>query len=119
MSEKTKSAIDPTAGQDWMTDLMKEMQASGFDSAARFSASWAEAMTEIGQEVLDFVSERVKEDMATQRALLSANSVSEFQKVQADFLRTAIEQYSQETSKLVQMGTDILPRIPGVVVTPD
>jgi hypothetical protein len=64
--------------------------------------SWQEIATEWGR----FVTDRLQRDMETQRAMLDCRSPSELLKVQTEFYQTAIQQYSEETMRLMQMMSE-------------
>lgn len=115
MSKKEKSArVDKS-----VMALVKDMQSAGFGSAAQFGTEWVEAMSDLGSEVLSFVSDRVKEDVNTQHALLHAKDIGEVQNIQAEFLQKAVDQYTSETGKLVEMSKELLPGFPGKVIMAD
>ncbi len=64
--------------------------------------SWQEIATEWGR----FVTDRLQKDIETQRAMLDCRSPSELMKVQTEFYQTAIQQYSEETMRLMQMMSE-------------
>lgn len=71
--------------------------------AGRMGTSWFERVADLGSEVTSFVADRIKEDVQTQHALLHCKSLPEVQKVQAEFLQKAFDQYRAETGKLIKM----------------
>lgn len=98
----------PIPGLESMPELAT-LQAFGFNSMTAFGTAWVEAMSEMGAEVLSFVADRIKEDVKTQHQLLHCKDVTELQKIQARFMKDAIEQYTAETGKLVQMSQLFFP----------
>lgn len=58
---------------------------------------------EMGAETVRFIWDRLQQDMATQRAMLSCTSLEEMQRIQAEFFRSAQEQYTAEASKVLEM----------------
>ncbi|WP_299547442.1 phasin family protein [uncultured Tateyamaria sp.] len=92
----TKIAGDVSALQDQSLKMMSQM-----------GLAWVEGMSDLGSEVLSFVADRIKEDVKTQHKMLHCKNVNELQNIQSEFLQTAIDQYTAETGKLVQMGQDI------------
>lgn len=98
---ETAQAADVTAS---MTDL----QRNGLGAAAWMSAAMFETVTALGNEVVQFVAERITEDVRTQHALMHCKDFSEMQRVQGEFLRKALEQYTAETGKLVQLGAGVM-----------
>ena len=71
--------------------------------AAWMGTAWFERVADLGSEVTSFVADRIKEDVQTQHALLHCKSLLEVQKVQAEFLQKAFDQYQAETGKLIKM----------------
>lgn len=100
----------PPEGPSRIMNDAAALQAYGFNAATGMGVAWVEALTDMGAEVLSFVAERIKEDVKTQHRLLHCRDVGEVQKIQAEFVQTAIEQYNAETGKLVEMSQSLLPR---------
>ena len=73
--------------------------------------AWIEAFGDVGSELAGFVAERIKEDVKTQHQMMHCKTPAELQKIQADFVRTAIEQYTAETGKLVQLNQAFLDKL--------
>lgn len=65
--------------------------------------AWFENLTNLGAEITTFVTERIKEDVQTQHALLHCKTISDVQHVQAQFMQKAFDQYQAETGKLIEM----------------
>lgn len=105
--EATASAEDTAASK--MASEVAALQDQGLRAMSQFGMAWAEGMSDMGSEVLSFVADRIKEDVATQHKLLHCKNVADFQKVQAEFMQKAIDQYTAETGKLVQMSQDLFP----------
>lgn len=81
-----------------------ELQKAGFGNLAGQNVAWLEGLGDMGAEFMNFLAERVKEDVKTQHELLHCKDVAEVQKIQSQFIQTAINQYQAETGKLMQMG---------------
>lgn len=58
---------------------------------------------EIFSESTRFVADRLQQDLATQKAMLSCKTPAELMKVQAEFYKTAMDQYSEEAALLFEM----------------
>lgn len=58
---------------------------------------WLESLTASGR----FIARRLEEDMKAQQALLACRSPEDVLRVQADYFRTAVAQYSAETGRVV------------------
>ncbi len=103
---KTEDVFSPAI------DFMKTMQDAGFNAKPGFGTAWFEAISNMGTEMLDFVAERVKNDVQTQHNLLHAKDISEVQHIQAQFFQKAMDDYAAEMAKLMDMGKDIAPNSP-------
>lgn len=63
------------------------------------TATWLKIMNESAE----FLAERLKKDLETQKAMLACKSPADLLKVQSDFYKTAIEHYTKETTRLFEM----------------
>ena len=86
-------AVAPTA------KIIEQVEQAGLGPLA-----WLEFLSDFNSEVLSFLAERVKEDVKTQHSILHCKNADEMRHLQAEFLQNAIEQYTAETGKLVEMG---------------
>ncbi|EPX80125.1 phasin family protein [Litoreibacter arenae] len=98
---------------------IQDVQQAGFKSASALGNAWAEALSNLGVEVFDFVAERVKEDVRTQHQLMHAKSLQEVQKIQGEFVQKALDQYSAETGRLVELSQAAMAKLPGTKIMPD
>ena len=87
---------------------LAEAQMAGVGSLAWMGTRWAETLSELGAEWLRFVADRVKEDVKTQQELLQAKDIGTVQRIQANFLLKAMDDYQSETGKLVQVCSDAM-----------
>jgi enoyl-[acyl-carrier-protein] reductase (NADH) len=99
----TKHAKTKNAGLP-MSNLMDAFQDASTKMASGFGPEWLENMNNLGTEMLAFMSERIKQDIQTQQDLLQAKGIAEVQKIQADFLKKAMDDYSAEMTKLMDVG---------------
>jgi hypothetical protein len=98
---------------------IRDMQGAGFASMSTMGAAWLEAMSDLNSEVLSFVADRVKEDVQTQHQILHCKSLSEVQQIQAEFVQKAVDQYSAETGKLVELSKVAMANLPAAKIMPD
>lgn len=98
MSQKTETAKQPMGRFDPFVAF------NTLSPAAWMGTAWFARMGDLSREVTSFVAERIKEDVQTQQALLHCKSLSDVQKLQAEFLQKAFDQYQAETGKLVEMA---------------
>lgn len=93
------------------TQMMSDsaaLQAFGFKTMAGMGVAWVEALSDMGSEVLSFVADRIKEDVKTQHKMLHCKDMGELQQIQAEFVQKAIDQYREETGKLVEMSREMV-----------
>lgn len=97
MNQKTEASKQPEGASDPFVAFMPVFPAGWMGIA------WFARLAELGSEVSSFVAERIREDVQTQHRLLHCKSLPEVQKVQAEFLQKAFDQYQAETGKLIRM----------------
>jgi len=121
MAEKSKSdgGVEPDPPDANVLNMLRDLQTAGFGATAMMGTAWVEAMSDLGAEVLSFVADRVKEDVRTQHEILHAKDVTEVQAIQARFIQQAVDQYSAETGKMVEMGQSALAKLPGTIIMGD
>ncbi len=96
--ETTRHAITP---------LLVKWQATGLGPLNWLAPTVVERMTDMGSEWLSFVAARVQEDVALQHGLLHAKSPEEAQAVQAKFLQKAMEDYSAESGRMMDLSAKL------------
>jgi hypothetical protein len=90
-----------------------QIQQQALGSMERASTSILTGVSEMQKEIAGFVSERIRQDLETQHELLSCRTMGELREVQTRFLRTTIDQYSTEATKLIQLGAQVFRRANG------
>lgn len=70
---------------------------------AAFSPGATTAWFEIMQESMRFMTERLQEDMETQRAMLACRTPQDLMQVQSEFYKKAFAQYTEETQRIMKM----------------
>ena len=104
--KETSTSEDPVAiGQAFL----QQFEDAGLGPMRWMGTAWFEAMADMNSEVVNFVAERIKEDVKTQHELLHCKSAEELQQAQLTFLDKAYKQYTDETGKLVKMSLDMFP----------
>ncbi|WP_176473845.1 phasin family protein [Actibacterium ureilyticum] len=98
---KTKENSNPLAGYG-------AMQAENVERLNLLGTAFVENIGKMNTEVLRFLGERLQEDLKTQHALMQCHDVARMSEIQSAFLKTAFEQYTAETGKMVQMGMQIV-----------
>lgn len=100
-----KSTAAKTGKTEIPFSRLGELQEAGLGNMMGLSTAWMEMLGDMGAEVMNFVADRIREDVKTQHEILHCKNVGELQHIQAQFLQKAIDQYRAETGKLVEMGT--------------
>jgi len=109
--ETGASTTDTPAAK--MANDVAAMQDQGMKAMSQMGFAWVENLSDLGSEVLSFVADRIKEDVKTQHKMLHCKNVADLQHIQAEFVQTAIDQYTAETGRLVKMGHDLYNRPEG------
>ena len=104
MTGKTKDTPDRKTATETMAPLLMAWQAAGLGPLNWLAPTMLERMSDMGSEWFHFVATRVQEDVALQHALLHAKTPAQAQAVQMEFLKKAVDQYSAETGKLVELS---------------
>jgi hypothetical protein len=73
--------------------IIADLNGTFLESVARAQKEWA-----------DFMHRRIQEDVAVTRQLISCNSLADMHEVYSRYLKTAFEQYHQQSEKVVQHG---------------
>lgn len=114
MAKPTSPETPQTPGKAEAEQVWKsfsDVQKSGLGSLSWLGTRWVETMSDIGAEWMNFVADRVREDVKTQHELLHAKDLNEIQRIQADFLQKAMDDYSNETGKMVKFCADTMADI--------
>lgn len=102
MSKPTKSPSASQLEPEKIFQTLTNAQTAGLGSLSWLGTKWVETMSDFGAEWLSFVAERVKQDVKTQHDLLHASNLGEVQHIQAQFLQRAMDDYRDETGKIVE-----------------
>jgi phasin protein len=73
--------------------VLADINGKLLESAANAQKDWAE-----------FVHRRVKEDIAASQRLMSCKSLGDMQQLYSQYMRTALEQFGEQSEKAVQRG---------------
>ncbi len=65
-----------------------------------------DAWLSMGTEAMQFLSNRMQQDLKTQQALLECKKPEDLQRIQTEFFQTAMDQYAAEATKMMQTLTD-------------
>lgn len=93
------SAFQPMM-QTPMLAIFNEMTGSFMEAVATAQKDWVE-----------FVHQRIREDVAVSRQLMQCQSLSEWHQVYSQYLGKTMEQYKEQSSKVVQRGQAVADHI--------
>ena len=102
MADKPQEKTNPAEALPF--DIAARMKGNGMGDLMGLGTAWMEAMSDMSAELMSFVAERIKEDVKTQHKMLHCKDVAQLQHIQAEFIQKAVDQYHEETGKLVEMG---------------
>lgn len=103
-TSKAQGGDDPMAQ---MQEMMTQWQGMGLGGMNAMSTGWMEAMSDMGRQWLQFVSDRVAKDVDFQQRMLQAKSPQDVQKIQTEFMQAAVEDYTRETGKMVELSRKV------------
>lgn len=104
----------PAAGSDPISSMMQaflKAQKASPGPLSWFGNAWLEAFGEVGSELSAFIAERISEDVKTQHEMLHCKSPVELQKLQSRFVQKAIDDYTAETGRFVELNQKFLDRL--------
>ncbi|MFO1142309.1 MAG: phasin family protein [Amaricoccus sp.] len=96
--------------EDRIIDRVTADQQEVLEAAESTGKAVFEATDATRESLVDFVSERIRQNLDAQAALLRCQSLGEVRAVQSRFLRTAVDQYSGEASRLIALGRSVAAR---------
>lgn len=106
-----KQAVEFPA--DALIDNVTVGQQEAMETANAAGAAIFDGLGRVQREIATFVADRVRQDIETQRAFLNCRTLDDVQEVQRRFIRSAMEQYAAETTRLMSLGREIMTRSTG------
>jgi hypothetical protein len=76
--------------------------------ASRASRAYLNGAAKYNQELMGFVSSRLKKDVEAAQALMSSKSREDAFQAQANFVEDLMKDYSEEASKILALGTEAM-----------
>ncbi len=110
VQEIMEMVVSPT---DALIDKLTASQQDAIETATASGAALFDGLGRVQRQIAAFVSDRVRQDMETHRAFLSCRSLEDVQEVQRRFIRSTMEQYAVETTRLMSLGHEIMTRSTG------
>jgi hypothetical protein len=107
--EAVRSATDEAvrSATDNVIDALVTGQSEATRALESTSRTMLDGMTRMRQEIVDFVSTRVRHDIETQQELLRCRNFDDVREVQTKFFQTATEQYVAESKRLMELGSEV------------
>ncbi len=96
-------AARPQSMTRYQAESLAPNYAAFFSGGQQAFARWMQGMFTLSQEITRFAQGRAQEDMAAWSALASCRSPEEAANCQRRFAAKAIDEYSEEITKLSQM----------------
>ncbi len=97
-----------SAATDAVIDAVTLHQQETLQRIEKAGLAVVAGLTCVRREIADFVTERIHQDVEAQRQFLRCRSLDEMRDAQASFVRTAVEQYAAEASRLVKIGNEMI-----------
>lgn len=111
MSEAPGTAM--AANAERMAEVFSDWQKAGVGALAWMNPVWVRSMMDMGNEVMQFASDRIRDGIRFQGEVLQCCDPVAFREIQGRYLKTAFEQFSVETGKLVRMNRAVLDEVTG------
>jgi len=114
VTEATQRTVEALGGdvevvetvRDRLIDTVTASQQEAIETIESAGQAFLSTVTQVRNEMADFLAERIRQDLDTQQALLRCRSLDDVRDVQASFVRTALGQYGDEVAKLVRLGSE-------------
>ena len=103
-------SIDPERAASISRDSIEAVigpQQQAIQVIERASTSMLNGLTEMQREIADFVSERIRQDLETQREMLRCRTFNDLAEVQGRFFQTAMDQCSAQARKLMRHSAQV------------
>ncbi len=75
--------------------------------ATRAARAYFNGVTKLNQEMMGFISNRVKKDIETAQTMMTSKTSEQAFHCQAEFVEGAIRDYAAESSKLLNLAADM------------
>ena len=96
--------------EDRIIDQMTLSQQEALERIETTGNAMLDSWERSRDEITEFLAERIRQDLETQAALLRCRNLGEVGAVQARFFGTAVAQYGDEVSRLLDIGRELATR---------
>jgi len=93
--------------EDRLIDSVTASQQEALDTVEQAGNAAVAGVGLLQRAMADFVGERLRQDLETQRALLACRSLAEVRTVGFAHWRTAADQYGRELSHMAGLGAEV------------
>jgi hypothetical protein len=93
--------------QDRLIDSVTHAEQEAIESFESAGQAMVEGLSLAQREIADFIAERIRQDLDTQQAYLRCRSLDELREINIRFVRTALDQYGGEASRLFKLGSEV------------
>ena len=108
MSVETEDKVE--LPQDALIDQLTASQQEALETIETAGQAVFEGLSRVQHEITEFVAERIRQDMEAQQDFLRCRTIDDVRRVQTEFFRTAMDQYSAEANKLMKLSGEIAVR---------
>lgn len=96
---RSRTTTDPT--EIW-TNILADLGAARSGSLPWLHGAAADVLADMGAQWVQFVADRVREDVKTRQAILQCRNAAELAHIQEAFLQKAVDDYTAQTGRMVQ-----------------
>jgi hypothetical protein len=93
--------------EDRLIDAVTAGQQEAIDSVESAGNAVLEGIGLAQETLADLVTERIREGLDTQAALLRCRSLDELQAINLRYFRTAVDQYGRGASRMFRLGSAV------------
>ncbi|WP_347309860.1 phasin family protein [Defluviimonas sp. SAOS-178_SWC] len=108
MASEGKESFPELDASDEAMATLAALQAAGPGAMGKVYVAMLEGAGDLGNEVIQFVADRIAEDVKIQHEIMECRNPADLVRIQQRFLQTAFDQYTAETGKLVKMSNDLI-----------
>ncbi len=86
---------------------LSKLGSRNMEVATRAARAYFNGATKLNQEMMGFISNRMKKDMETTQTIMTSKTSEQAFHCQAEFVEGAIRDYAEEASKLLNLAADM------------
>ena len=105
-TSKQKSPAQKPEGEETL-DLVWKANSDYFETLTKANEAWLFGLAKVGQEVLSFTGERLRQRMALSEELLHCKNLEDALRIQVEHTQSATQDYMAEANKLLELTTHL------------